>query len=465
MSLASLASANNNDNSSANLSPQQHQVDKEDEEDVVVVAAAAVQLTVKAPPPSPPRRALRQRQDPTQELDLDHDKLIWDPFVQVYEEEEDAVQQQQQQRELQGNAARLPLVEIMLQVFVLRELEIYVNAARIAPELTGNGPYTFLTPWNAAWRGLSEELRAKLRNPSRAWTAHLQNILRYHITDGDYALSTLQPSQTVTMKNGESVEITLQQGTSRVRVNGVLAIASYDATNGQAYMLDEVLLPAWLSRTLLDLASSVNVVSTLAALVVAAELETALTNPSADYTIFAPNNAAFAALPQQTLDFLQSNQGKATLQDILRYHIATGGPYPSTFFTARTIPTLLPGGELRLTPGNTPTIRGSQNQANLVTLDVPANNGLVHVIDAVLLLEGGGGGPTPTSPTPSPPSTPSPPTPTTTASPTRMPVVPPAPAPRPAEFRLVGRFQSLTPDIRFGAASALAGSVRVALSN
>merc|ERR1711937_707675 len=96
------------------------------------------------------------------------------------------------------------------------------------------------------------------------------------------------------------------------------------ASNGVAHIIDGVMLPpAKLAADLpniVELAQSVDDLSTLVAAVVAADLAETLSSPG-PFTVFAPTNEGFAALPEGTLDSLLKPENKAQLVDILTYHV------------------------------------------------------------------------------------------------------------------------------------------------
>lgn len=119
--------------------------------------------------------------------------------------------------------------------------------------------------------------------------------------------------------------------------------------------------------------------STLVAAVQAAELVDALSN-AGPFTVFAPVNEAFAALPAGTVEGLLKPEKKADLQNILQYHVAVG-VYKSE--------NLQDGQVLGMANGDNVTFKrdGEQllvNGARIVA-SVPASNGIIHVIDKVLL--------------------------------------------------------------------------------
>ena len=119
--------------------------------------------------------------------------------------------------------------------------------------------------------------------------------------------------------------------------------------------------------------------STLVAAVTAAELVDSLSNPG-PFTVFAPTNEAFAKLPAGTVENLLKPENKGALQNILEYHVFVGVLKAST---------LQDGEDLGQANGDHIKVENKNgkikiNGANLVA-SVPASNGIVHVIDAVLL--------------------------------------------------------------------------------
>ncbi|MCC7245238.1 MAG: fasciclin domain-containing protein [Saprospiraceae bacterium] len=119
--------------------------------------------------------------------------------------------------------------------------------------------------------------------------------------------------------------------------------------------------------------------STLVAAVKAAELVDALSN-AGPFTVFAPTNAAFEKLPAGTVEGLLKPEKKADLQDILQYHVALGVFKTDMFQDGQSI-SVANGGNLKIgVSGGKVTVNG----ANIIAT-VPASNGIIHVIDGVLL--------------------------------------------------------------------------------
>jgi len=289
-------------------------------------------------------------------------------------------------RELQ-DVPRLSVVEVYAQTFVTSLLEAYFTVAGISQELGAEeSSVTVLMPWNFGWERLSTRLQTNLQNRDGSWVAHLQNLCRYHIADGEITVELLSsvPMQNITMRNGEEVVVTRRGGSSLsntpFRMNEISTLANTQATNGEVYILNAVLLPAWVDRTLLQLITGVPATySEFLTLVETAGLMSILSDPLESLTVFAPDNNAINSLPQATRAFLLSPPGQETLEDVLRYHIVPGGPYPSVrLASSQSLPTLVEGANIQISPGQV-------NDATIIMTDQLANNGLIHVIDTVLI--------------------------------------------------------------------------------
>jgi uncharacterized surface protein with fasciclin (FAS1) repeats len=136
------------------------------------------------------------------------------------------------------------------------------------------------------------------------------------------------------------------------------------------------------SGTIVDLAVATPDLSTLVTAVKAAGLVETLSG-TGPFTVFAPTNAAFAALPAGVLDKLVKPENKAALTSILTYHVVADAAVKAADVKAGDVKTV--NGE-SLTLGTTGGV--TVNTAKVVTPDVVASNGVVHVIDAVLLPKG-----------------------------------------------------------------------------
>ncbi|MGQ0739080.1 MAG: fasciclin domain-containing protein [Bacteroidota bacterium] len=146
-------------------------------------------------------------------------------------------------------------------------------------------------------------------------------------------------------------------------------------TGGQENVQDEVS-----QKDVVKVAMGSKDHTTLVAAVKQAELVTALSN-AGPFTVFAPTNAAFDKLPAGTVDGLMKDDKKADLQDILQYHVTTSS-LKAGFLTD--------GMKIGMVNGGSVTVSVKDGKIMLngsatIVASVPASNGMVHVIDAVLL--------------------------------------------------------------------------------
>lgn len=136
------------------------------------------------------------------------------------------------------------------------------------------------------------------------------------------------------------------------------------------------------SRSIADIVAADANFSTLRQALNAAGLTDTLRSGS--YTVFAPTNAAFAKLPAGTVETLLRPDNKQQLTNILLYHVVSGSVPASTVVTlnGQSVPTLLTGKSVRISvTGSTVKV----NDATVTATDIRARNGIIHVIDTVLL--------------------------------------------------------------------------------
>ncbi len=177
--------------------------------------------------------------------------------------------------------------------------------------------------------------------------------------------------------NGQRVSLRVSDG--RLRVDDATVVsADVRASNGIIHVIDQVLLPE--ESNLVALARSAGTFDTLlAAARAAGPAETLATG--GPFTLFAPTDEAFAALPEGTLERLLAEPELATLQRILTYHVVEGRLFSDDALAAGRTSTV--AGEavaVRVTEG-----RLRVNESAIVSADLDAANGVVHVIDRVLL--------------------------------------------------------------------------------
>jgi uncharacterized surface protein with fasciclin (FAS1) repeats len=138
--------------------------------------------------------------------------------------------------------------------------------------------------------------------------------------------------------------------------------------------------------TIVEVAVGAGSFSTLVAALQAAELVAAL-QADGPFTVFAPTDAAFAALPEGTLEMLLKPENKAQLQAVLLYHVVPGKVMAADLNGTVNAETLQ-GATIEIVKGEgwSDTRKAiTVNGAKVVSGDVAASNGVIHVIDAVLL--------------------------------------------------------------------------------
>ena len=266
------------------------------------------------------------------------------------------------------------VVDIIVNSEAHTTLETAVIAAGLAGTLSGDGPFTVFAPTDAAFANVpAETLDAVLADP-----ALLTAILTYHVV-GSTALSTdLMDGMAVTTLNGADVTVTINM--DGVFINDAqVTVADLVADNGVVHVIDAVLLPPPPpSNTVVDIIVNSENHNTLETAVIAAGLVETLSGDG-PFTVFAPTDDAFAGLPEGTLDAVLADIDLLTA--ILTYHVA-GTTALSTDLMDGMAVTTLNGADVTVTINADGVFI---NDAQVTVADIIADNGVVHVIDAVLL--------------------------------------------------------------------------------
>ena len=143
--------------------------------------------------------------------------------------------------------------------------------------------------------------------------------------------------------------------------------------------------PANTTPNIVEIASGDPNFSTLVAAVSAAGLVDTLSGPG-PFTVFAPTNAAFDALPAGTVESLLLPENKDTLVSILTYHVVPGAITSDQLIGTRQSVATVQGGTVDVNGVQSKLNSGVRvNDANVTTADIIASNGVIHVIDKVLL--------------------------------------------------------------------------------
>ena len=259
-----------------------------------------------------------------------------------------------------------------------------VDAAGLSATLKQAGPYTVLAPTNAAFAALLTELgvtKAQLLADKPLLTA----VLTYHVLPATVRKADIPLGRAVTTVQGgifkvDTVGTALRITDGRNRTANITA-TDLRASNGVVHVIDKVILPA--NKNIVQTAQSLPDFSILVEAVVAADLQGTLSG-TGPFTVFAPTNAAFAALLAElgiSKEALLAN--KALLTKVLTYHVV-----PSRVLKAN-VPIGTPITTVQGEPFSISASLAISDQrgrsANIVATDVLTSNGVIHVLDKVIL--------------------------------------------------------------------------------
>ena len=259
-----------------------------------------------------------------------------------------------------------------------------VVAADLAGTLSAPGPYTVFAPTNAAFAALLTELgvtKAELLANKPLLTA----VLQYHVLGARVAKAQIPLGKAVTPLAGGFFKID-QSGADFIITDGRnrtsrITATDISASNALVHVVDKVILPA--DKNIVQTAQALPDFSILVEAVVAADLATTLSG-AGPFTVFGPTNAAFAALLTELgvskADLLAN---KPLLTAVLTYHVL-GARVLKADVVPGAQPNTVQGENFSISAALAITDRRAR-MANIVATDVLTSNGVIHVIDRVIL--------------------------------------------------------------------------------
>ena len=254
-----------------------------------------------------------------------------------------------------------------------------LQKAGLASTLEGSGPFTVFAPTNEAFQNLLSELGVSSLDDLTG--DQLEPILLYHVVSGSVMSGDLSNSYVKTLSPGpgETSADFLVNIDNGVTMNGSSSVLQADvqADNGVIHVIDEVLVPP----TVVDIAIDNPGFSSLVDAVLKAELAETLSGDG-PFTVFAPSDEAFEDLFSALQVAGIEDLTKEDLTPILQYHVVSGNVLSSDLSSGNV--TTIGGKDIAVEVGSSVTINGN---ANVVATDVQGTNGVVHVIDKVLLPE------------------------------------------------------------------------------
>jgi len=274
-------------------------------------------------------------------------------------------------------ASNVDIVQTAVAAGQFTTLASLLQQAGLVDTLATGGPFTVFAPTDAAFAKVPKAtLDALAADPAK-----LKAVLLYHVVPGRVTAADVVKLTSAKTAEGRSLAIKVVNGS--VFVDGAqVTTPDVGATNGVIHVIDSVLIPqeatATASKTIVQTAVAAGSFKTLASLLKKAGLVGTLQGKG-PFTVFAPTDAAFAKVPKATLASLAKN--KAKLRSVLLYHVVKGNVPAAKVVMLRSAKTL--NGKavsIRVNGGN--VLVGG---ARVTTADVKASNGVIHVVNKVLI--------------------------------------------------------------------------------
>jgi len=288
------------------------------------------------------------------------------------------------------------IAEIAVENGNFNTLVAALDAAGLVETFAGEGEFTVFAPTDDAFAALpAGTVESLLEDPEGALT----QILTYHVVDGSVFAADVVGLDAAPTLQGEEIAISVEGDT--VYLNETTAVVATDiaASNGVIHVIDAVLIPPTIAAAMAEEAAAMNdemmaevgtisevaaeagTFNTLLSALEAAGLADAL-NGEEELTVFAPTDDAFAALPEGTVETLLEDPS-GLLTEILLYHVVAGAVPAAEIVELEAAATLL-GQEVNITVDDNGNVFLNDTVQVIIT-DIQTDNGIIHVIDAVLL--------------------------------------------------------------------------------
>lgn len=266
---------------------------------------------------------------------------------------------------------RPTIVEIAAEDGRFNTLVAALEAADLVDTLSGDGPFTVFAPTDEAFAKLPEgNVDALLQD-----IPTLTSILTYHVVAGSVMADDVMMLSNADTLQGQPVVVGTAGG---VTINdATVTQADVTGSNGVIHVIDSVLLPP--QNDIVEVAVNAGSFNTLASALGAAGLIETLQGEG-PFTVFAPTDEAFDKLPEGTVEALLADI--PALTEVLTYHVTPGRVFSGDVVGLDEAPTVqgqmieigVDGGSVML-----------NDSATVIGVDVLATNGVIHVIDEVIL--------------------------------------------------------------------------------
>ncbi|KAL4218616.1 hypothetical protein ACF0H5_021206 [Mactra antiquata] len=251
-----------------------------------------------------------------------------------------------------------------------------VTDAGLVDTLNG-GNFTIFAPTDYAF-GLIGDVALKMLSSN---SSVIRDILLYHVSAGRLRANVVHNDDRITMANGKDARLNYYAKTNKVTIDGKAIMEDMRASNGEIHVIDRVLM-----APTVDMVGYLNIFadkySTILGLVKQAGLLATLQQDN--LTLFLPSNAAFAKMSQTQLTNIAADQNK--LSAILTYHVVKSTVYTAGLYDNDKIVPLNTKDSLIVTMDQNIMV----NSANVIGADISVTNGVIHLIDSVLVPSGDG---------------------------------------------------------------------------
>ena len=269
------------------------------------------------------------------------------------------------------------IVQTAIAAGQFNTLASLLTKAGLVDTLSTGGPFTVFAPTDAAFAKVPKAtLDALAENP-----AQLKSVLLYHVVPDRVAAADVVKLTSAKTLEGRSVAIKVVDGSVYID-KAKVTTPDVTASNGVIHVIDSVLIPnaapATPAKNIVQTAIAAGQFKTLASLLTKAGLAGTLQGKG-PFTVFAPTDAAFAKVPKATLAAL--GKDKAKLRAVLLYHVVKGKVTAAQAMKLRSAKTLQ-GKSLSIRVSGGKVLVGG---ATVTKADVTASNGVIHVINKVLI--------------------------------------------------------------------------------
>ncbi len=246
-----------------------------------------------------------------------------------------------------------------------------LNATNLTDTLKGEGPFTVFAPTDRAFAALPEGKIEALLND----TGTLKKILLYHVAGQRLMAKDVVNMSNITTLEGQKLKVNVtDKGVFVGKVK--IIMTDINARNGVIHEIDAVLIPP--EKDIVETAKDEGNFTKLLTALNATNLTDTLKGEG-PFTVFAPTDRAFAALPEGTIETLLNNTSK--LKKILLFHVVSQRLMAKDVVNMSNI-TTLEGQKLKVNVTDKGVLVG---KAKIIMTDVNASNGVIHEIDTVLI--------------------------------------------------------------------------------